>query len=156
MATNLRWNVVEDAQQEAQRRADLAPRLKAEADRRAAMKRDIPIWEQYIATAEANLTTARAELVEREREEGEAQATWVWAYHRDSGGSTPRTPDGRLILFTPMEGMHPEALASIPARGEWERFKEAEQRAIRARAKVHKIEAALVEQRAALETCRNA
>ena len=154
--TGLEWNVAQRAQEEAQRRAELAPREKAEAERRAALKQSIPAREQLIAAGEAELTRARAELAEREREQAAARADWLRAYHAATGGQLPRLPSGEYVLLTPMAGMHPEALAEVPAKREWERFKECEARTLRAGAAVRALEAGLFEHRGALEMCKNA
>ena len=150
----LQWNVAEKAQREAQGAAARAKQEQAQAEARATLRQQLPARERSVANAEHNLAKGRAEVAELERQQGEAWATYVRAYHRDTGGNPPRQTTGEVVLLVPMGGMSTDA--SVPARGEWEQYQEAERRVIKGQAAVRGLEAVLAEQRTALERSRNA
>lgn len=156
MTSDLQWNAQEDAQREARRAAEVAPQEKVWAEQRAIRRRNIPVWEAYIANAEQALTAAEAAQTDREREQGDAWARYLRAYHAQTGGSTPRNALGELVLLTPMKDMHPEARAALPAVPEWERYEKAKQAAVDAGIEVRRIQNALTELRAELTLCRQA
>jgi hypothetical protein len=141
MTTDLEWNVRQRVQQDAERQQQRVQQDRQAAQRRDALRAELPYWRRLRAAIEPALAAAREEAERLDAAEQAAVARWVRAYHRDSGGDTPRQGTGELVLLTPMEGMNPLDLAAIPARAEHAALTKAQAAAQEAHTAVRQLEA---------------
>jgi hypothetical protein len=137
----LEWNEAERWQQESQRRQAVEQQARAQAQQRAAQAAELPYWRATLAAVGPAIAAQEDEVTRLEAAEQAAYARWVRAYHRQTGGATPRQGTGLLVLLRPLDGMGAQELAAIPARGEEAALKKAEAASQEARLTLRQLEA---------------
>lgn len=135
------WNAQQEAQDEAQREQVRQQRARQEDEERAALRRNLPVWRASLAAIGPAIAAAKAEADRLDAAEGAAWQRYGDAYYAQTGGSTPRGPGGELVLLRPLEGMHPDDVARMPARRELEAQHKAAQAAQEAHRHLDQLEA---------------
>lgn len=122
----MQWNVVQDAQAAAQRQQADQQRARQEAEERAILRRNLPLYREELAGAERARTYWAAEQQRRKAAEDAAYELYLRGVHAATGGEAP-VVGGRLLVAIDLSNDHPQTMADRPAQPQWRAYKQAQE-----------------------------